>query len=197
MGSNSTNTLGHIFPSTITIRPERDRFAISGQRLQFSKGCRIPNAIAEDRGDDDGLFVFVALQCAFHFNIVTIIRRDEISADQQENDIRLFKVLVDFLIAFLSGKDAAVVPRGNDILTLQKFQMGFQFIAQGFIFMRITVKQADRFPFLFLLIRPKLPAGIRQVHTIEEIVNLNLHRFPGSPYGEFLLAVFLKPTRSK
>ena len=66
----------------------------------------------------------------FHLPFVTIVRRNEIGANQKQDDIRRVEMAVDRVGEFSSGRDASVMPLRYDALPLQGDEALFQLIAQ-------------------------------------------------------------------
>lgn len=77
---------------------------------------------------DRGLPCFVALHRALHLDVVAVIGREEVCADEQEDDVRTFKPRINGAREFLTGADPAVMPCLDDALTLQERELLFELI---------------------------------------------------------------------
>ena len=75
----------------------------------MGEGSVFPVDGAEDDGDDAGLIGLVALQGFLHFDAVAVVGVEEVSADEQQDDVRVVEVGVDFVFPGGAGKDDAVV----------------------------------------------------------------------------------------
>jgi len=87
----------------------------------------------------------VSLHCPVHFNIIAIVRCEEIGTDEQEDDARRVEISADLSFPFRSRGDAAAVPRLDDALALQETQVLGEFVAQFLALVRVGEKYLNRF----------------------------------------------------
>lgn len=72
---------------------------------------------------DDWNYLCLAFIMPFHgplhLDVIAIIGGHEIGADQQQDDLRLFQMIVDLTLLLLAGADQTIMPGGDDAVTLQ------------------------------------------------------------------------------
>lgn len=95
----------------------------------------------QDR-NDASLAGVVALEGALHFLFITIRRGNEVRADEEENDVGLFKVFVDGAGPIGSGLNAPVVPWLDKVLALEDREMRLKLVAERFILVGVAVEEA-------------------------------------------------------
>lgn len=79
----------------------------------------------------------MTLQSVGHFYLIAIVRSDEITANQQQDDISLRKVMIYLVLKLLSWNDATIMPCRDLARALQGEKMLLKLIAQCFVCMRI------------------------------------------------------------
>jgi hypothetical protein len=82
-----SDTLGDVQPSLVAVSPTGNRFAIGRERQQFSEWRSVPIDWSEYDRNDSCFAGVVPLHCAFHFKVIAVVRRQEVGADQQQDDI--------------------------------------------------------------------------------------------------------------
>ena len=127
----------HVQKRLIAIRPRRDRAAVPRRREERAEREILPVARPENDGNHTRLAYSVPLHRASHLPFVTIVRRNEIGANQKQDDIRRVEMAVDRVGEFGAGRDASVVPRRYDALSLQGDEVLFQLIAQVLVSMGV------------------------------------------------------------
>jgi hypothetical protein len=85
----------------------------------------------------------VAFEGGFHLDIEAIIRSQEIRANQEQDNVRLLEIAVNFLLPQIAGANLPVIPAAYETLPLQQFQMLGQFVADWFVAMRIGAEQLN------------------------------------------------------
>ena len=68
-------------------------------------------------------------QCVFHLYLIAVIRSNKVTADQDQDDICLRKIVVDLTFELLTRNDAAIVPCCDLPGSLQRGEMLLKFIA--------------------------------------------------------------------
>ena len=68
-------------------------------------------------------------QCVFHLYLKAVIRSNKVTADQDQDDICLRKIVVDLTFELLTRNDAAIVPCCDLPGSLQRGEMLLKFIA--------------------------------------------------------------------
>lgn len=79
----------------------------------------MPVAGTQDDRDHDRVARLVPFHRPFQLNLVTIVRREEVRADQQQDDVVSLDMAVDFGGEILARLNPPVVPRLDDTLPLQ------------------------------------------------------------------------------
>jgi hypothetical protein len=100
---------------------------------ELSKWSVVPIAGPKDDGNDNGGFRLMTLESTPHFNVVTIVRCDEIGTDKQQDDIVAIDVLVDRLTKILACANTPIVPSLDDPLPFQHCKLRFELVAQSFV----------------------------------------------------------------
>jgi hypothetical protein len=67
----------------------------------------------------------VPFQGPLHFDGIAVIRSDKIRADQQQDNVGPFQVVVNLLLPLLAGLDLPVVPSADEALPLEQLQVRF------------------------------------------------------------------------
>lgn len=67
--------------------------------------------------------------CVFHLYLIAVISSNEVTADQDQDDICLRKIVVDLTFELLTRNDAAIVPCCDLPGSLQRGEMLLKFIA--------------------------------------------------------------------
>ena len=93
----------------------------------------MPVARAQDNRDDNRLSGRVPLHRALHLEIVAIVGGDKVGADEQQNDVVGFDMLLDSASKLLACADPPVMPGLDNSLTLQEGELGFHLVPQRLI----------------------------------------------------------------
>ena len=86
----------------------------------------------------------MSCQRPLHLDVVAVVGVQKIGADQEQNQLGRFQVLVDGILPGAAGGNLAVVPGLNDPLPLQETQVRLQLVPKRFVLMGIGIKHADR-----------------------------------------------------
>ena len=73
----------------------------------------------DDRNDNCFMPVMTS-KGQLHFDVVAVVRREEVRADQQKNDVCRACVCIDLIAPFLSNPNAPVVPGNNEAAAFQE-----------------------------------------------------------------------------
>src|SRR5574341_1391778 len=111
------------------VAPGRARDRLAGKLLNFSERRALPNTGAQDDGNDNGFARVVTLEGALHLDFIAIIRGYEILADQQQNDVGGFQVIVNRARPIVASDDPSVVPDGDHSLPPQDAEVSVQFLS--------------------------------------------------------------------
>jgi hypothetical protein len=121
----------------IPILPARDRPAIARCGKELAERCVAPVARTQDEGNDRALSLLMPLHRALHFNIIAIFRRQEVRADEEQDDVRGLERGGDLVPKVLAGNYLAVVPCLNEALAPEHGQMTLQVVPERLILMTI------------------------------------------------------------
>ncbi len=91
--SDCANAGCNVGPSGVTVRPRCHRRHACRQPLQFSEWRALPIARPQQHRNDDRLLRGVTFQRSLHFIVPAVVRRDEVCADEQEDDGRSLEPL--------------------------------------------------------------------------------------------------------
>jgi hypothetical protein len=111
--------------------------AVGRRCQQPSKWCFLPLARPQNDGNDPRFASLMSRQCPLHLDVIAIIRRQKVSADQKQDDICLIQILFDFLMHIIPGVDPPIMPGVDHSLPRQQRQMFLQFDAQHFVLMGV------------------------------------------------------------
>lgn len=118
-----------------------DGFAVGWHPHEAAERSVMPVAGTQDDGDDARLAPFVTLHRAHHFDVVAVVGRDEVRADQQQNNVRAVELVVDLAVEILAGADAAIVPGCDRALAAEPGEVLLEFVAQRFV--RVRIREED------------------------------------------------------
>ena len=80
----------------------------------------MPVARAENHRNDDRLSSFLPFHRTRHFALVAIIGREEVRANEEQNDVIAFDMPVDSVREVFAGSDASVMPGLDHALALEQ-----------------------------------------------------------------------------
>ncbi|AVT75629.1 chaperone protein DnaK [Rhodopseudomonas palustris] len=100
----------------------------------------MPIAGAENNGNHDGVASIMPRQRAEHFLFIAIVGRKEISADEKEDDLVAFDVLINLSRELSSRTNTSIMPNVDDSLALEKRKLRLDLVAQCFVGVRIGKK---------------------------------------------------------
>ena len=137
-----TNSGGHIQKGQILVGPSRDRLALLGHRLKVFEFQPHPVAGFQDHRHDDRLAVLAPLHGLLELDPGAIVRRDEVRADQQQDDVGGLEVAVDLIRPVLTWFDLVVGPLVDEPVPFQRCQVLFELQFQ--ILIRVGVGNEER-----------------------------------------------------
>lgn len=147
-GPQFINGRAHCFrdleKSLIAIRPLCDGTAIGGRRHEFAEWGAMPVAWSEYDRDHDRLADGVTLHRPGHLDLVAIVGREKVGADQKEDDLVGLDVRVDGVVEVAAGDDPAIVPGLDHALALQHRQLRFELVAERLVFVRVGEEQRSQ-----------------------------------------------------
>jgi hypothetical protein len=103
----------------------------------------VPVHVADYDRDDAGLAGVVPRHRPFDLNVVAVVRRHEVRADQEQDHVCPIELLVDLVLPVSARRNAAIVPKIDHSLALKKLQVGIQFSTEVFILVRVAAKYSD------------------------------------------------------
>src|SRR5437588_605818 len=98
----------------------------------------------QNNRDHASLSCIMSFHCSL-LDLITFIRCNIIGAYQQEDDPRIIQMLFDFLLPITSCNYVAIVPGGDQALSLQSYQSFFQLVTQFFVLMGVGEENLDCF----------------------------------------------------
>jgi hypothetical protein len=156
-------------PGAVPVRPEGHGLAVLGEGLEGAEGRRPPVDVPDDDGDHPGFAGLMPFQGPSHFNIIAVIRGDEIGAYQEEDNTGALQIVVDLPLPLQTGGDKAVVPEFDELLTLENFEMITQLLTELVIFVGIADEHHDIGLFLA---PPRVGSpGPFQVHATQQFLD--------------------------
>ena len=90
----------------------------------------MPVDIPQDYQDHPRATRLVPLKGALHLLVVAIVRRDEIGADQQQDDLSGFEIAIDLARPFGAGGDLPVMPSRDQVQALQELEVRLELVPQ-------------------------------------------------------------------
>jgi hypothetical protein len=84
------------------------------------------------------------LQRSPHLFTVAIIRIHEVGTDEQQYDLGGIQVFTNFPFPLRSSANITIVPKFNKPLSLQGFQVFFEFLQKSFVFMSVAEEDFNR-----------------------------------------------------
>lgn len=97
----------------------------------------VPVARPQNDWDHHSIAGGMPLHCPQHFAVVAIVGREEVGADEQQDNVRGVQVVIDFVAKILPRLDSAIVPGVDEPLPLEGRQMLFQPVTQRLISVRV------------------------------------------------------------
>src|SRR5437870_3351788 len=82
-----SNALCNVQEGLVSTAPTRNGLSIFGQSLQGAQWGHFPVHRTKDDGDNTRITGRVALQGFLHLDPIAVLRRDELGADQQQDEI--------------------------------------------------------------------------------------------------------------
>ena len=121
--SHLADALGDIPERLIWIGPLGHRLRVGGQSLYPGKWCPLPIHRAQMNRHYPGFTCLMSCEPPPHLDVVAVVGVKKIGADQEQNQLSRFQVLVDRILPGAAGSNLAVVPGLNDPLPLQETQV--------------------------------------------------------------------------
>ena len=97
----------------------------------------MPVAGAKDDRYNACLAPFVALHRAIHLDVIAVVGGEKVGADQEQHDVGGVQMIVDLAVEVLAGSNSAIVPSRNYALPEEAGKVLLEFVAQGFVRMRV------------------------------------------------------------
>jgi hypothetical protein len=79
----------------------------------------------------------VAFQCQTQFHVPAVVRRNEVRAYQQQDDVSEPQAFVDLASPLVASANAPIVPSRDVAAALERSQMRFQLRSKRFVAVRI------------------------------------------------------------
>ena len=135
-----SKALCYVEVSLIPISPASDRLPISRKSFELRKWSVAPVDRSKDHWDDPCLPICVFFHRPPQFVRKAVVGRDEVGTHEQENECRILKVSINFVVEMLAGTDFSVVPDGKNATALQDRKMRFERSTKSLVTMRIGDK---------------------------------------------------------
>ena len=106
-----SDTFADQSPSLISVFTIIDRHRIGWQTLELGKVEPVPVTGAYINRNDNGRTLLMSLQGPTKLYLVAVVGTNEVSANQQQYDVRILKAVRNGRFPFITGNNTPVVPK--------------------------------------------------------------------------------------
>src|SRR5580704_4531431 len=141
VGNDVSNSSGNLVEGPILGCPIRNRLPISRECLEFAESRIRPITRTQDNWNHASFACFMPSERTSQLDVIAIVGSEEVSADEQEHNIRRFYVIINMTLPFDTGCDLPIVPSHDDIVPLERAEMRFEPVSHLLVFVRVAEKE--------------------------------------------------------